>query len=77
MKRLGVIIFNFFLLAVSSTLAWGAAEKAEALEKKADLTRLAGLNYFFASSYNDNMLALCHHGHHDHGCGRPTHRRGD
>jgi hypothetical protein len=50
-----VIIFNFFLLAVPSTLVWAAAEKAEALEKKIDLTKLTGLNYFFASWYNDNM----------------------
>ena len=56
MKRLGVIIFNFFLLTVPSTLVWAAAaEKAEALEKKIDLTKLSGLNYFFASWYNDNM----------------------
>jgi hypothetical protein len=54
-KRYLVLIFNFFLLAVSSTLAWGAAEKAEALEKKIDLAKLTGLNYFFASWYNDNM----------------------
>jgi hypothetical protein len=55
LKRLGVIIFNFFLLAVPSTLVWAAAEKAEALEKKIDVTKLSGLNYFFASWYNDNM----------------------
>ena len=56
MKRLSVIIFNFFLLAVSSTLVWGAAEKAEALDKKiGNLDKLSGLNYFFASWYNDNM----------------------
>ena len=55
MKRLGVIIFNFFLLAVPSTLVWAAAEKAEALEKKVDVTKLSGINYFFASWYNDNM----------------------
>ena len=55
MKRLGVIIFNFFLLTVPSTLVWAAAEKAEALEKKIDVTKLSGLNYFFASWYNDNM----------------------
>ena len=34
MKRSSVLILNFFLLAVSSTLVWGAAEKAEALDKK-------------------------------------------
>ena len=55
MKRLCVIIFNFFLLMVPSTLVWAAAEKAEALEKKIDVTKLTGLNYFFASWYNDNM----------------------
>ena len=55
MKRLGVIIFNFFLLAVPSTMVWAAAEKAEALNKKIDLAKLTGLNYFFASWYNDNM----------------------
>jgi hypothetical protein len=40
---------------VPSTLVWGAAEKAEALDKKIDLAKLTGLNYFFASWYNDNM----------------------
>ena len=55
MKHYLVLILNFFLLAVSSTLVWGAAEKAEALDKKIDLAKLAGLNYFFASWYNDNM----------------------
>jgi ABC-type phosphate/phosphonate transport system permease subunit len=41
---------------VSSTLVWGAAEKAEALDKKiGNLDKLSGLNYFFASWYNDNM----------------------
>ena len=55
MKRLGVLIFNFFLLTVPSTLVWAAAEKAEALQKKIDLAKLTGLNYFFASWYNDNM----------------------
>lgn len=55
MKQYLVLILNFFLLAVSSTLAWGAAEKAEALDKKIDVAKLTGLNYFFASWYNDNM----------------------
>ena len=33
-----------------------AAEKAEALDKKiGNLDKLSGLNYFFASWYNDNM----------------------
>ena len=55
MKHYLVLILNFFLLAVPSTLVWGAAEKAEALNKKIDLAKLTGLNYFFASWYNDNM----------------------
>jgi hypothetical protein len=54
LKRLWVVIFNLGLLALP-TLAFAAAEKAEALEKKVDLTKLTGLNYFFASWYNDNM----------------------
>jgi hypothetical protein len=54
-KRYLVLILNFFLLAVPSTLVWAAAEKAEALEKKIDVAKLSGLNYFFASWYNDNM----------------------
>jgi hypothetical protein len=55
LKRLCVIIFNLILLSVPSALVWAAAEKAEALEKKVDLSKLTGLNYFFASWYNDNM----------------------
>ncbi len=55
MKRFLVIICNFFLLAVPAPLVWAAAEKAEALEKKVDVTKLSGINYFFASWYNDNM----------------------
>lgn len=55
MKRLCVIIFNFLLLMVPSALVWAAAEKAEPLDKKIDVTKLTGLNYFFASWYNDNM----------------------
>ena len=56
MKRYLVLIINFFLLAVPGTLVWAAAEKAEALDKKiGNLDKLSGLNYFFASWYNDNM----------------------
>jgi len=55
LKRLWVIIVNLILLSVPSALVWGAAEKAEALEKKVDLSKLSGINYFFASWYNDNM----------------------
>jgi ABC-type phosphate/phosphonate transport system permease subunit len=54
LKRFWVIIFNLILLSVPSTL-WAAAEKAEALEKKVDVSKLSGINYFFASWYNDNM----------------------
>jgi hypothetical protein len=42
-------------LSVPSALVWAAAEKAEMLEKKVDVTKLSGLNFFFASWYNDNM----------------------
>ena len=55
MKRHLVLILNFFLLAVPGTLVWAAAEKAEALQKKIDVAKLSGINYFFASWYNDNM----------------------
>lgn len=55
MKRLCVIIFNVILLSLPSTLVWGAAEKAEALEKKVNLANLSGINLFFANWYNDNM----------------------
>jgi hypothetical protein len=51
-----VLILNFFLLAVCSSLAFAeGAAKAELLEKKINLANLTGLNYFFASWYNDNM----------------------
>jgi hypothetical protein len=55
LKRLLVIIFNFFLLGLPTAMAWAAAEKAELLEKKVDLSKLGGINHFFASWYNDNM----------------------
>jgi hypothetical protein len=55
-KRYIVLILNFFLLAVSSTLAFAeGAAKAELLDKKINLAKLTGLNHFFASWYNDNM----------------------
>jgi hypothetical protein len=53
-KRILVVIFNCFLLTLP-TLVWGAAEKAEALEKKVNLSNLSGLNYFFGKWYNENM----------------------
>ena len=55
MKGLRVIILNFFLLTIPMSLAWAAAEKAEALEKKINLGNLSGINYFFAKWYNENM----------------------
>ncbi|MHB9073321.1 MAG: hypothetical protein ACYC6G_07340 [Desulfobaccales bacterium] len=55
MKRLWVIVFNLILLSVPSALVWAAAEKAEALQKKVDVTKLGGIDLFFASWYNDNM----------------------
>ena len=56
MKRYLVLILNFFLLAVPSTLVWGAAEKAEALQKKIpNVDQLSSLNRLFATWYNDNM----------------------
>jgi hypothetical protein len=37
------------------TLVWAAAEKAEVLQKKVDVTKLSGINHYFAGWYNDNM----------------------
>jgi hypothetical protein len=55
-KRYMVLILNFLLVALSSNLAFAeGAAKAELLQKKIDLAKLTGLNYFFASWYNDNM----------------------
>jgi ABC-type phosphate/phosphonate transport system permease subunit len=54
MKRILVVVFNCFLLGLP-TLVWAAAEKAEALEKKVNLSNLSGINYFFAKWYNENM----------------------
>ena len=54
MKRLAVIISNFYLLTMPA-LVWAAAEKAEALEKKVNIANLTGVNYFFAKWYNENM----------------------
>ena len=55
MKGLWAIILNFFLLTIPLSLSWAAAEKAEALEQKVDLTKLTGINYFFAKWYNENL----------------------
>jgi hypothetical protein len=54
MKRMLVVLVNFFLLSLP-TLVWAAEEKAEMLEKKVDLAKLGGINYFFAKWYNDNL----------------------
>lgn len=57
MKRLRVIFFNFLLLLVPGALAWAAEglDIPEELGKKVDLTKLTGINYFFAHWYNDNI----------------------
>ena len=57
MKRLCVIIFNFFLLTLPGTLLWAGEglDVPEELGKKVDLTHLSGINYFFAHWYNDNL----------------------
>ena len=57
MKRLSVIIFNFFLLTLSSTLLWASEglDVPEELGRKIDLANLSGINFFFAHWYNDNM----------------------
>lgn len=57
MKRLCVIIFNFFLLTVPGTLLWASEglDVPEELGKKVNLTNLTGINYFFAHWYNDNL----------------------
>jgi hypothetical protein len=56
LKRLWIIIFNLLLLGLP-VLAWasGGGEKATKLERKVDLANLSGLNYLFASWYNDNI----------------------
>lgn len=54
MKRFSALIFNLILLGMP-TLVWAAAEKAERLEQKVDLTKLSGINHFFAQWYNDNL----------------------
>lgn len=56
MRKLLVIIFNFFLLTIPTSTLWaGAVKKADKLERKVDLVNLGGLNYFFAKWYNENL----------------------
>jgi hypothetical protein len=57
LKRLSVIIFNFFLLTLPSTLLWAGEglDVPEELGKKVNLANLSGINYFFAHWYNDNL----------------------
>ena len=57
MKRLCVIIFNFFLLMVPGTLLWAGEglDVPEHLGRQIDLANLSGINYFFAHWYNDNL----------------------
>jgi hypothetical protein len=57
LKRLGVILFNFSLLVLTSAMAWAGEglDIPEELGKKVDLANLSGINYFFAHWYNDNL----------------------
>ena len=56
MKRFSVIIINFLLLGVPALVCAGEGlEIPEELNKKVDLAKLSGLNYFFAKWYNDNL----------------------
>ena len=57
MKRLCVIIFNFFLMALPGTLLWASEglDIPKELGKKVDLANLSGINYFFAHWYNGNL----------------------
>ena len=74
MKRLSVIIFNLLLLGLP-VLAWasGGGEKATKLERKVDLANLSGINYLFASWYNDNIWLYAFVVTVAHGCARPGH----
>jgi hypothetical protein len=56
LKKLSVILLNFFLLSLP-TLLWAAEglDVPEELGRKVDLTNLGGINYFFAKWYNDNL----------------------
>lgn len=56
LKRLRIIILNFFLLAVPTVLlAAEGMDIPEELEHKVDLSKLSGINHFFAQWYNDNL----------------------
>jgi len=56
LKRFAALILNFLLLAVPA-LVWASEglDIPEELGKKVDLTKLGGINYFFAHWYNDNL----------------------
>jgi hypothetical protein len=55
-KKLRIIIFNLLLVSLP-VWAWagGGGEKATTLERKVDLANLSGINYLFASWYNDSI----------------------
>jgi hypothetical protein len=59
LKRFGVIIFNFFLMALPGTLLWASEglDIPEELGNKVSLANLSGINYFFAHMYNNNLWA--------------------
>lgn len=56
MKRLWIIIVNLMFESLP-VWSWAGAggEKADKLIQKVDLTNLTGLNYVFATWYNDNL----------------------
>ena len=56
MKRFSALILNFLLLAVPA-LVWASEglDIPQELGRKVDLTKLGGINHFFAQWYNDNL----------------------
>jgi hypothetical protein len=56
MKRLRILLLNFFLLTLP-TLVWAGEglDVPEAMEKKVKLEGLTGFNLFFARTYNENL----------------------
>ncbi|OGR05368.1 MAG: hypothetical protein A3K23_05475 [Desulfobacca sp. RBG_16_58_9] len=60
MKRIWVVIFNCFLVALP-TLSWAAepGEKtADFATKQVKVEGLNAINYFFATTYNSNKLTF-------------------
>jgi hypothetical protein len=60
MKRIWVIMINFFLVALPA-LAWAADPGEKTADFAAKQVKVAGLNainYFFASSYNSSKMVF-------------------